>query len=187
MHVDSAEEAAAAIYFAGSLRIVEAMAREGIPLSGHVGYVPRWATWTGVRSVGESLDTAKLDWELCEAHEDAGASAVEIEVMPSTITAAIAEDSSLFLISIGAGPAGQAQYLFAEDVLGHKRNRLPRHAKVYADFHAEFVRIQELRVQTVRRFAEDSWSGAFPSSEYSVDATEDMDSGYRSWLLNPRK
>ena len=30
-----------AIDFAGSLRIVEAMSREGIPVSGHVGYVPR--------------------------------------------------------------------------------------------------------------------------------------------------
>lgn len=33
-----------AIYFAGSLRIVEAMAREGIPVTGHIGYVPRWRT-----------------------------------------------------------------------------------------------------------------------------------------------
>lgn len=43
-----------AIYFAGSLRIAEAMAREGIPVTGHVGYVPRWRTWTGVRAVGKS-------------------------------------------------------------------------------------------------------------------------------------
>jgi hypothetical protein len=41
-----------AIYFAGSLRIVKAMAREGIPVTGHIGYVPRWETWTGVRAVG---------------------------------------------------------------------------------------------------------------------------------------
>ena len=42
------------IYFAGSLRILEAMAREGIPVTGHIGYVPRWRTWTGVRAVGKT-------------------------------------------------------------------------------------------------------------------------------------
>jgi 3-methyl-2-oxobutanoate hydroxymethyltransferase len=48
-----------AIYFAGSLRIVEAMAREGIPVTGHIGYVPRWRTWTGVRAIGKTRDEAE--------------------------------------------------------------------------------------------------------------------------------
>ena len=55
---DAIELGADAIYFAGSLRLVEAMAKEGIPVSGHVGYVPRWNTWTGVRAVGKTADEA---------------------------------------------------------------------------------------------------------------------------------
>ena len=42
-----------------------------------------------------------------------GAFAVEIEVVPHAITAAIAEKTDLFLISMGAGAAGHAQYLFS--------------------------------------------------------------------------
>jgi 3-methyl-2-oxobutanoate hydroxymethyltransferase len=33
-----------AVYFSGSPGIVEAMAREGIPVTGHIGLVPNWST-----------------------------------------------------------------------------------------------------------------------------------------------
>ncbi|MDE0112407.1 MAG: hypothetical protein OXN84_09020 [Albidovulum sp.] len=45
-------------YYADSPRLVEAKSKEGIPVSGHVGCVPRQNTWTGARSVGKTPDEA---------------------------------------------------------------------------------------------------------------------------------
>ena len=71
-----------AFYFAGSLGIVEAMAREGIPVTGHIGLVPRWATWTNFRAVGKTPEEAAGLYRKMKALESAGAWAVEIEVVP---------------------------------------------------------------------------------------------------------
>ena len=79
---DAIERGADAIYFAGSLRNVEAMAGEGIPVAGHVGYVPRWNTWTGVRAVGKTVDEAVAIYRKVKDLESAGACLVEMELVP---------------------------------------------------------------------------------------------------------
>ena len=43
---DALQKGADAIYCSGSLRTVEYLAREHIPVVGHVGLVPSRATWT---------------------------------------------------------------------------------------------------------------------------------------------
>src|SRR5260370_11673527 len=43
-----------AVYFSGSPGIVEAMAREGIPVTGHIGLVPNWSTSTNYRAIGKT-------------------------------------------------------------------------------------------------------------------------------------
>jgi 3-methyl-2-oxobutanoate hydroxymethyltransferase len=80
------------IYFAGSLQIVESMAREGIPVTGHVGYVPLRRTWTGVRAVGKTPEEAAAVFRKVKALENAGGWAVEMEIVPfAAIIAATAE------------------------------------------------------------------------------------------------
>ena len=131
------------VYCSGSLQDRARLADHAIPVCGHVGLIPSKATWTGgFKAVGKTLDSAKLVWDQCLALEEAGAFAVEIEVVPHSITQAIAERTNLFLISMGAGAAGHAQYLFTDDVLGQNQGHVPRHAKVYADFAAEYARLQ---------------------------------------------
>jgi 3-methyl-2-oxobutanoate hydroxymethyltransferase len=148
-----------------------------------VGLIPSKRTWTGgFKAVGKTLDSAKLVWEQCRAQEEAGAFAVEIEVVPRQITEAIAERTSLFLISMGGGAAGHAQYLFADDVLGQNAGHVPRHAKVYADFKSEYARLQEKRVAAMRSFAEDVHGGAYPSDESVVNARADVVAEFRDWL-----
>ena len=78
---------------------IRAMADHGLPVCGHVGLIPSKATWTGgFKTVGNTLDSAKLVWQQVRAAEKAGAFAVEIEVVPHSITQAIAEKTGLFLI-----------------------------------------------------------------------------------------
>ena len=53
------ELGASSVYCSASPFIVEAMAREGIPVVGHLGLVPRHVTWTGYRAIGKSVDEGK--------------------------------------------------------------------------------------------------------------------------------
>ena len=159
------------------------MADHALPVCGHVGLIPSKRTWTGgFKAVGKTLETAQLVWNQCKALEAAGAFAVEIEVVPHAITKAIAERTGLFLISMGAGAAGHAQYLFSDDVLGQNRGRIPRHAKVYADFATEYDRLQDLRVQAMGRFARDVHEGDYPAPQYLVDCDGEVVGAFRDWL-----
>ncbi len=170
-------------YCSGSMATVRAMADHGLPVCGHVGLIPSKATWTGgFKAVGKTLDSAKLVWSQVRAAEAAGAFAVEIEVVPHAITKAIAERTGLFLISMGAGAAGHAQYLFSDDVLGQNRGRVPRHAKVYADFAAEQDRLQAMRVDAMGRFVRDVHGGDYPAPQHLVDSETDVVVAFRDWL-----
>jgi len=170
-------------YCSGSMATIRAMADHGLPVCGHVGLIPSKRTWTGgFKAVGKTLETAQLVWQQVKAAEDAGAFAVEIEVVPHSITRAIAERTGLFLISMGAGAAGHAQYLFSDDVLGQNRGRIPRHAKVYADFASEYDRLQALRVDAMGRFARDVHEGDYPAPQYLVDCDSGVVEAFRDWL-----
>ncbi len=170
-------------YCSGSLATVRAMADHALPVCGHVGLIPSKRTWTGgFKAVGKTLDTAKLVWSQVRALEEAGAFAAEIEVVPQAITKAIAERTSLFLISMGAGTAGHAQYLFSDDVLGQSRGRVPRHAKVYANFAAEYDRLQDLRIAAMGRFVSDVHDGDYPAPQHLVDCDPDVVGAFRDWL-----
>ena len=171
------------VYCSGSLQTVRALADHAIPVCGHVGLIPSKATWTGgFKAVGKTLDSAKRVWEQCLTLQEAGAFAVEIEVVPHAITKAIAERTDLFLISMGAGPAGHAQYLFSDDVLGQNSGHVPRHAKRYADFNAEQAQLQDKRIAAMRRFAEDVHQGEYPSAQYMVEAEAEVVATFRDWL-----
>ncbi|NHB75645.1 3-methyl-2-oxobutanoate hydroxymethyltransferase [Rhodobacter calidifons] len=172
-----------ALYCSGALATVRAMADHGLPVCGHVGLIPAKRTWTGgFKAVGKTLETAQLVWRQCRALEEAGAFAVEIEVVPHSITRLIAERTDLFLISMGAGAGGHAQYLFADDVLGQNRGRIPRHAKVYADFAAEQDRLQRMRIEAMGRYVADVHAGDYPAPQHLVDCDADVVSAFADWL-----
>ena len=176
------------VYCSGSLKTVRELADHAIPVCGHVGLIPSKATWTGgFKAVGKTLDSAKRVWDQCVALEEAGAFAVEIEVVPQSITQAIAEKTGLFLLSMGGGPAGHAQYLFSDDVLGQNSGHIPRHAKIYADFNAEYARLQDLRIAAMKAFADDVHSGAYPAAQYLVDSNPDVTEAFREWLDDQTK
>lgn len=163
------EAGADALYCSGSKQTVEALAREYIPIVGHVGIVPARASWTGgFRAVGRDAETAIALYEECRAYQDAGAIAVEIEVVPAEVATAIAQRLDLLLWSMGAGPGCDAQYLFAEDILGEGKSRVPRHAKVYRDFAAEYARLQAERIAAFKDYVNDVESGAFPEAKHLV-------------------
>lgn len=166
---DAIERGADAVYCSGSLGTIEHLAREYIPVVGHVGLVPSRATWTGgFRAVGKTADQAMDLYRQVKALESAGAFAAEIEVVPPEVATAICKRTSLLLWSMGAGAGCDAQYLFANDILGYTEGHIPRHSKIYRDFKAEYARLQAERIAAFREFAADVASGAYPEDRHLV-------------------
>jgi 3-methyl-2-oxobutanoate hydroxymethyltransferase len=162
-------DGADSVYCAASLGVVAALAAEGIPVCGHAGLIPSKRTWTGgFRAVGRTADSAMLVYRQVKALEDAGAFAAEIEVVPDRVAAEVSRRTSLLLISMGAGAGCDAQYLFAEDILGSNPGHVPRHAKRYRDFRAEYERLQAERVAAFGEFAQDVKTGAYPEAGHCV-------------------
>ncbi len=158
-----------ALYCSGSLRTVRYLADERVPVVGHVGLVPSRATFTGgFRAVGKTADAAMAMLDEVRAYEAAGAFAIEIEVVPVEVASEISRRVNILLWSMGAGTGCDAQYLFSEDILGTNRGHMPRHAKVYRNFAAEYDRLQRERVAAYREYIADVGSGAYPEEGHVV-------------------
>lgn len=158
-----------AVYCSGSTDTIAHLAREHVPVVGHVGLVPSRATWTGgFKAVGKTADTAIEMWEQVQALEAAGAIGAEIEVVPVEVAEAISKRTSLIMLSMGAGSGCDAQYLFAEDILGTNRGHVPRHSKVYRNFAAEYDRLQGERVAAFKEYRSDVENGNYPQEEHIV-------------------
>jgi 3-methyl-2-oxobutanoate hydroxymethyltransferase len=158
-----------------SPRFVAAAAEAGVPVQGHAGLVPRKSTWTGgLRAVGKSLDEALWVYREIKALEDAGAYAVEVEVIPGALLAEISKRTILLTSSIGAGSGGDIQFLFAEDILGDNPPPYPRHSKQYRELYKMKQAMQMERVAGFKDFVDDVRQGGFPGPEHVIEAPDGL-------------
>ncbi len=156
-----------AIYCSAGYATVKRMADDAVPVIGHVGLIPSRRTWTGGwKAVGKTAESAAQIMEAVRQLEAAGAIGAEIEVVPVEVAEAICKRTSLLMWSMGAGAGCDAQYLFADDVLGQNRGHMPRHSKVYRNFAAEYDRLQGERIAAFREFVADVDSGTFPEDRH---------------------
>lgn len=118
-----------AVMTARSMKIVSMLAREDVPVMGHLGLVPRKSTWVGgLRAVGRTAEEAFQLFERFRRLEDTGACMVEAEVIPAPVMAAISERSGLVTVSLGSGPGADVTYLSLHG--GHlRREREPAPAR----------------------------------------------------------
>ncbi|NKB59716.1 MAG: ketopantoate hydroxymethyltransferase [Alphaproteobacteria bacterium] len=158
-----------------SPRFITAAAEAGIPVQGHAGLVPRRSTWTGgLRAVGKTLDEAMWVYKSIKELEDAGAYAVEVEVIPEELLAEISKRTTLMTSSIGAGSGGDIQFLFAEDILGNNPPPYPRHSKQYREIFKMQQAIQDERVAGFKEFVDDVKNGGFPGPKHVIKAADDL-------------
>jgi 3-methyl-2-oxobutanoate hydroxymethyltransferase len=157
------------VYCSASVATVKRLADEAIPVVGHVGLIPSRRTWTGGwKAVGKTAADAMRIYDGVKQLEAAGAFGAEIEVVPVEVAEAISKRTSLFMLSMGAGTGCDAQYLFAEDILGTNRGHMPRHSKVYRNFAAEYDRLQAERVAAFSEYVADVNSKAYPEEKHIV-------------------
>jgi 3-methyl-2-oxobutanoate hydroxymethyltransferase len=147
--------------------------------------VPARATWTGgFRAVGKTAEDALRLFDEVKAYENAGAFAVEIEVVPPEVATEISKRVGILLWSMGAGAGCDAQYLFANDILGYTEGHVPRHSKVYRNFRAEYDRLQAERVAAFREFAEDVANGAYPEERHLVRMPDSELTAFREGIAS---
>lgn len=162
------ELGASSVYCSASPQIIEAMAREGIPVVGHLGMVPRHATWTNFRAIGKTAVEAKQLYDQMKRLESAGAYAAELELVPHALASYLCKHTSLLLMSLGSGSGCDSQFLFSDDILGDYDERIPRHAKAYRNFLNEYRRLQQERVAAFKEYAEDVQTGRFPQAGHLI-------------------
>ena len=173
------ELGADAIMCQWSPRFISAAAEAGVPVQGHAGLVPRKSTWTGgLRAVGKTLEEAIWIYREIKRLEQAGAWAVEVEVIPAALLAELTKRTTLLTSSIGAGSGGDIQFLFAEDILGNHRPPYPRHSKQYRNLYKMQEAIQAERVAGFRDFIEDVQSEGFPGPEHIIEAPDGLISAF---------
>src|SRR5436190_8120383 len=160
------ELGASSVYCSASPFIIEAMARERIPVVGHLGMVPRHVTWTGYRAIGRTVAEARELHRRMKELEAAGAYAAELEVVPHNLAGFLCAQTKMLLMSLGSGPGCDTQFLFSDDILGDYDDRPPRHAKAYRNFAAEHHRLQQERIAAFREYIADVHESRFPERSH---------------------
>ena len=154
-----------------------------IPFQGHVGFVPMQSTWTGgMKPFGKTATEAKKILDDIKDLENFGAWGVEVECIPEKIMKEINNLTNLITISIGSGKNADAQFLFAEDILGNSAWRTPRHAKVYRNFNKEFLNLQKERIKAFQEYKSDVVTKKFPTNKYTIDISETEIDKFKKYL-----
>ena len=168
------ELGASSVYCSASPFIIEAMAREGLPVVGHLGLVPRHVTWTNYRAIGRTADEARRLHDRMKTLESAGAYAAELECVPHQLATFLCSRTRMLLMSLGSGPGCDTQFLFSDDILGDYDERLPRHAKAYRNFLEEHRRLQRERIAAFSEYAADVKEGRFPARSNLIEMPDDV-------------
>jgi len=139
---------------------IRAIVRAGIPVMGHVGLTPQTSIALGGYKVqGKDRGSARRVLEDALAVEKAGAFAIVLECVPSTLAELITEKLSIPTIGIGAGPSCDGQVLVLHDVLDLYGTFRPKFVKVFADGGRILQEGLEKYVSEVKR-------GEFPGGEH---------------------
>lgn len=166
-------DGADAVITARRLAVVELLAAEDIPVMGHLGFVPRKSTWVGrTRGVGRTVGEARMLWDRFRRLEEAGAFAVEAELVAAPLLAAITRRTGLVTVSLGSGAGGDVTFLFTQDITGDGP-RLPRHARAWGDVASLRRRIEAERLAALKAFRAEVAGGTFPAPGETIHPESD--------------
>lgn len=155
---------AAAVKLEGGAAVVDrvqALARFGIPVMGHLGMTPQSVhQYGGYKVQGRAADQAAAIVDDARALEAAGVFAIVLEAMPAELGGRVTAALSVPTIGIVAGPRCDGQVLVLYDLLGLFDEFVPKFVRPYAHLKADAL-------QALRRYKADVEQGAFPSEAES--------------------
>jgi 3-methyl-2-oxobutanoate hydroxymethyltransferase len=141
--------------------IVEALAKAGVPVLGHVGLTPQTASALGgYKLQGKDEESARRIVDGAQALERAGCWGVVLELVPAPLAKLLTERIRIPTIGIGAGADCDGQVLVFHDVVGLFSGFTPTFVKRYAEA-GTVIR------DALKRYRDEVSSGAFPAREQS--------------------
>ena len=162
-----------AIYCPQSMYLIKSIADEGIPVVGHSGFIPYKSTlYGGFKAYGKTSLEAQKIYDQCLMLREAGVFAIEMEIVPHKVAEFISNKVDVFMIGMGSGLGCDAQYLFAEDILGYNKGHIPRHAKVYSDVGEDYKIIKAKSIEAFKNFKKDVDEKKYPSDEQDINISD---------------
>ena len=139
---------------------IQMLVERGVPVCAHLGLTPQSVNvFGGFRVQGRTPKGAKSILADAVEIQDAGASLLVLECVPTLLATDISEKLRIPVIGIGAGPGTDAQVLVMHDMLG-----LSEHS---ARFVENFMTGQDSVQSALKAFVEAVKSGAYPRPEHS--------------------
>lgn len=158
------ESGAHAVKVEGGAEIKESVIRilsAGVPVMGHLGLTPqsiyKFGTYT-VRAKEE--EEANKLIEDARILEECGCFSLVLEKIPAELAKRVADELTIPVIGIGAGPHVDGQVLVVHDMLGITQEFRPRFLRQYAD-------LRGMMLQAVGHYIKDVKSQDFPNEKES--------------------
>jgi 3-methyl-2-oxobutanoate hydroxymethyltransferase len=166
---------AEAVKMEGGVKIisqVELLRKKGIPVCGHIGYLPQSGARPGV--VGKTLGEAIRLINDAIALQDAGAFMIVLELVPVELARHITGLLRIPTIGIGAGPFCDGQVQVWHDILGLSP-RTFKHSKVFARGNEIFSNAVSQYVREVRK-------RSFPTRANASELDDDIANEISKWI-----
>ncbi len=143
------------------LESIKRILSAGIPVMGHLGLTPQsiYKFGTYVVRATEEEEAEQLIRDALSLQE-AGCFALVLEKIPAQLAERVANQLTIPVIGIGAGPGVDGQVLVMHDMLGINQEFSPRFLRLYA-------RLDEVMRDAFERYVADVKSGNFPNDEES--------------------
>ncbi|TWI66098.1 3-methyl-2-oxobutanoate hydroxymethyltransferase [Pseudoduganella lurida] len=136
------------------------LTQRGVPVCAHIGLTPQFVHQLGGYKVqGKTLESAEALKADALKLQEAGASIVLLEAVPSAVGKAVTEALSIPTIGIGAGPDCSGQVLVMHDLLGVFPGRKARFVKNFMEGQPSIDAAFAAYVAAVK-------DGSFPALEH---------------------
>jgi 3-methyl-2-oxobutanoate hydroxymethyltransferase len=142
--------------------IVHALVERGIPVCAHLGFTPQSVhALGGYRIQGRDEAAAKILKQHAQELQQAGASMLVLELMPSAVAKDLTASLTIPVIGIGAGAECSGQVLVLYDALGMTPGKQPRFVRNFAESGLSIDAAVRLYVAEVKagRFPDESLHG----------------------------
>jgi 3-methyl-2-oxobutanoate hydroxymethyltransferase len=160
---------------------IKAMAHATIPVMAHLGLTPQAAAQLGgYKAQGRDLATARKLIEDSKILEEAGASSLLLEAVPSEVAQIITERATVPVFGIGAGPHCDGQVLVIHDMIGMFDRKVAKFVKKYIEAGAQIVSaLQEFKAEVANR--------SFPAEEHCYPMPKDVAEELRALYPQEKK
>lgn len=144
---------------------VRFLVERGVPVCAHLGLTPQSVHQLGgYRVQGREATAAEKIRRDAKVLQEAGASLLVLEAVPSELAKTISSDLEIPTIGIGAGPDCDGQVLVLQDMLGIYPRPSPKFSKNFMQGAASVEAAVKSYIAAVK-------SGAFPGPEHSFHSS----------------